>query len=281
VGRTGELDVAHGSSLAEAEPGMLSVVQTGTRSIDGATVRVEADVQAMARAAADEALAVMHEAVASRGTAHVMFATGNSQLAFVQALVHETEGVPWADTVVFHMDEYVGVGPNHPAGFQRWIRERIVEPARPKAAYYVEGLGDAEAECRRYSGLLQRHPLDLCCLGIGENGHLAFNDPPVADFADPLDVKVVELEAACRLQQVNEGHFPGLDDVPAHAITVTIPALLRAGRVLAIVPEGRKAQPVATALTGPITTACPASALRTISRATVYLEPDSARLLPD
>ena len=259
---------------------MLNAVQAGTRIIDGATVQVHADVAAMARAAADEALAVMRRAVAARGTAHVMFATGNSQLAFTQALVHETDGVPWADTVVFHMDEYVGVGPDHPAGFQRWIRERIVEPARPRAAYYVEGLGDAEAECRRYTDLLRQHPLDLCCLGIGENGHLAFNDPPVADFADPLDVKVVELEAACRRQQVNEGHFPGLDDVPTHAITVTIPALLRAGRVLAIVPEARKAEPVAAALTGPITTACPASALRTISQAIVYLEPDSARLLP-
>ena len=188
---------------------MLNAVQTGTRTIDGATVHVLPDVAAMARSAADEALAVMRSAVDSRGAAHVMFATGNSQLAFVHALVHETAGVPWADTIVFHMDEYVGVGPDHPAGFQRWIRERIVEPARPKAAYYVEGLGDAEAECRRYSDLLRRYPLDLCCLGVGENGHLAFNDPPVADFADQRDVKVVELEAACRLQQVNEGHFPG------------------------------------------------------------------------
>jgi glucosamine-6-phosphate deaminase len=259
---------------------MLHPVEAGTRTIDGATVQIHTDVAALARAAADEALAVMRQAVAARGVAHVMFATGNSQLAFTQALVHETEGVPWADTVVFHMDEYVGVGPDHPAGFQRYIRERIVEPARPKAAYYVEGLGDPAAECRRYADILQQHPLDLCCLGIGENGHLAFNDPPVADFADPLDVKVVELEAACRRQQVNEGHFPGLDDVPTHAITVTIPALLRAGRVLAIVPEARKAEPVAAALTGPITTACPASALRTISQAIVYLEPDSARLLP-
>jgi glucosamine-6-phosphate deaminase len=260
---------------------MLHPVQTGTRTVDGATVLVHPDVDAMARAAADEALHVMQSAVAARGTAHVMFATGNSQLAFVQALVHETAGVPWGDTVVFHMDEYVGVGPDHPAGFQRWIRERIVEPAGPKAAYYVEGLGDAEAECRRYADLLRQHPLDLCCLGVGENGHLAFNDPPVADFADPGDVKVVELEAACRQQQVHEGHFPGLDAVPAHAITVTIPALLRAGRVLAIVPEGRKAAPVAAALTGPITTDCPASALRTIPHATVHLEPESARLLPD
>ena len=259
---------------------MLHPVPAQTRMIDGVTVQVHPDVADMARAAADEALAVMQRAVAARGVAHVMFATGNSQLAFTQALVHETEGVPWTDTVVFHMDEYVGVGPDHPAGFQRWIRERIVEPARPKAFNYVEGLGDPEAECRRYADLLQQHPLDLCCLGIGENGHLAFNDPPVADFDDPLDVKVVELEAACRRQQVNEGHFPGLDDVPTHAITVTIPALLRAGRVLAIVPEARKAQPVAAALTGPISTICPASALRTISQAIVYLEPDSARLLP-
>ncbi len=260
---------------------MLNAVQTGTRAFGAASVQVHADIAAMARAAADEALGVLQAAVAARGTAHAMFATGNSQLAFVHALVHATEGVPWADTIVFHMDEYVGVGPDHPAGFQRWIRERIVEPAHPKAAFYVEGLGDAEAESRRYAEHLRLHPLDLCCLGVGENGHLAFNDPPVADFADPYDVKVVELEYACRMQQVHEGHFPYLDMVPAHAITVTIPALLRAGRVLAIVPEARKAEPVAAALTGPITTACPASALRTISHATVHLEPESARLLPD
>ncbi len=207
---------------------MLNLVQTRTRVVDGATVHVHADVAAMARAAADEALGVLQAAVAARGTAHAMFATGNSQLAFVDALVHATEGVPWADIIVFHMDEYVGVGPDHPAGFQRWIRERIVEPAQPKAAFYVEGLGDAEAEARRYAELLRSHPLDLCCLGVGENGHLAFNDPPVADFADPYDVKVVELEDACRMQQVHEGHFPYLDTVPTHAITVTIPALLRA-----------------------------------------------------
>ena len=156
-----------------------------------------------------------------------------------------------------------------------------MEPARPRSAYYVEGLGDAEAECRRYTDLLRHHPLDLCCLGVGENGHLAFNDPPVADFADPRDVKVVELEAACRLQQVHEGHFPALDAVPSQAITVTIPALLRAGRVLAVVPEARKAEPVAVALDGPITTDCPASALRTVSHVTVHLEPESARLLAD
>ncbi len=208
-----------------------------------------------------------------------MFATGNSQLEFVRILVHETPDVPWADTVVFHMDEYVGVGPDHPAGFQRWIRERIVEPARPKAAHYLDGTTEPASECNRYAALLVAHPLDLCCLGIGENGHLAFNDPPVADFDDPLDVRVVELDGPCRSQQVNEGHFPNLDVVPRHAVTVTIPALLRANRVLAVVPESRKATPVRDALTGPIGTACPASALRTIGHASVHLDPESARLL--
>jgi glucosamine-6-phosphate deaminase len=233
----------------------------------------------MARAAADEAREVMRAAVDARGVANVMFATGNSQLAFVNTLVQETDGVPWSETIVFHMDEYVGLGSDHPAGFGRWIRERIVEPARAKAAHYVTGSGDPETECERYAGLLLEHPLDLCCLGIGENGHLAFNDPPVADFDDPRDVKVVELDAACRRQQVNEGHFPDVDSVPAHAITVTIPALLRAGRVLAIVPEARKAEPVRAALSGPIATSCPASALRTIDHATIHLDPESACLL--
>jgi glucosamine-6-phosphate deaminase len=247
---------------------------------DNAQVYVHSSVSTMARAAADQAASVMRAAVAESGVVHAMFATGNSQLEFVDMLVHHTADVPWSDTVLFHMDEYVGVGPDHPAGFQRWIRERIVERTAPRAVFYVEGLGDAAAECSRYAGLLAEYPLDLCCLGIGENGHLAFNDPPVADFADPLDVKVVELDAACRQQQVNEGHFPDMATVPTHAVTVTIPALLRAKHVLAIVPEARKAEPVRAALTGPISTACPASALRTISHASIHLEPDSARLLP-
>jgi glucosamine-6-phosphate deaminase len=261
---------------------MLAAVSEGhprVHTVDGATVVVHPDTEAMARAAAEQARDVLRHAVEARGVAHAMFATGNSQLAFIDALVHGTDGVPWSDMVVFHMDEYVGVGPDHPAGFQHWIRERITKPTSPKAAYYVEGLGDAGAECARYAGLLAVHPLDLCCLGIGENGHLAFNDPPVADFDDPLDVKVVELDEACRLQQVHEGHFPDLGAVPANAITVTIPALLRAAQVLAIVPEARKAEPVLAALDGPLSPRCPASALRTVDHVTLHLDPESAQLL--
>jgi glucosamine-6-phosphate deaminase len=248
-------------------------------TVDSLRVCIHDDPTALAVAAAEEAAAVMRAAVADRGVAHAMFATGNSQLAFVHQLVTATADVPWADTVVFHMDEYVGVGPDHPAGFRRWIRERIGEPARPRAVHYLDGLADPAVEGPRYAALLAEYPLDLCALGIGENGHLAFNDPGVADFDDPLDVKVVELDQACRSQQVAEGHFPDVPSVPAHALTVTIPALLRAGRVLAIVPEARKAEPVRAALTGPVSTACPASALRRSPNAVLHLEPASAALL--
>jgi len=234
---------------------------------------------AMAATAADTAAEILRGVVARHGVAHAMFATGNSQLAFIDALLAADRSVPWSDVVVFHMDEYVGVGPDHPAGFRHWIHDRIAVRAHPRATHYLDGLAPPAAECARYAALLEEHPLDLCCLGIGENGHLAFNDPPVADFDDPLDVKVVTLDEGCRRQQVNEGHFPTDADVPAQAMTVTIPALLRAHRVLAVVPEGRKAGPVRSALEGPISTSCPASILQRTPHATVFLDPDSAALL--
>ncbi len=242
-------------------------------------VSVLATPAAMAEQAAAAAATVLDQAVARNGVAHAMFATGNSQLAFVDALIALGAQVPWSQTVIFHMDEYVGVGPDHPAGFRHWIRDRIARPARPRATHYLDGLAPPEVECARYAALLAEHPLDLCCLGIGENGHLAFNDPPVADFEDPLDVKVVTLDEGCRRQQVNEGHFHTDADVPAEAMTVTIPALLCAGRVLAIVPEARKAVPVQAALQGPVSTSCPASILQRTPHATVFLDPDSAALL--
>jgi len=237
------------------------------------------DTGTMAEAAAAEAAAVLRRAVDERGVARAMFATGNSQLAFVGALVTRDRGVPWGSVVVFHMDEYVGIAPDHPASFRRWIRERIADPVRPRATHYLDGLAPPEEECRRYGALLAADPLDLCCLGIGENGHLAFNDPHVADFADVRKVKVVELDAACRRQQVGEGHFASDDDVPDLAMTVTIPALLAATRVLAVVPEARKAEAVRASLEGPVSRSCPASILQRAPHATVFLDADSARLL--
>jgi glucosamine-6-phosphate deaminase len=249
------------------------------RKVDRLEVRLHRDTGDLARAAAAEAAACMREAVEARGVAHAMFATGNSQLMFVDALTESTRDVAWSHVVVFHMDEYVGLGPDHPASFQRWIRERIVDRTQPGASHYLDGRAEPEAECRRYAGLLAARPLDLCCLGIGENGHLAFNDPPVADFDDPLDLKVVELDARCRQQQVGEGHFATVGAVPTHALTVTIPALLRAATVVAVVPEARKAEPVRAALTGPVSPACPASVLRHHPNATLHLDQDSAGLL--
>ncbi len=249
--------------------------QSLDRTVDHLRVRLHPDAVTLSRLAAEDAAACLRAAVASRGVAHAMFATGNSQLQFVEALVDSEAGVPWSDVVVFHMDEYVGVGPDHPAGFQRWIRERIAAPAHPARAHYIDGLADPRVECKRYAALLQAQPLDLCCLGIGENGHLAFNDPPVADFDDPSDLKVVELDRACRLQQVHEGHFPNVDAVPVHALTVTIPALLRATTVIVVVPEARKAEPVRAALTGPVSTACPASVLRRHSNVTLHIDRQS------
>jgi len=243
-------------------------------------VRVFDDVRDMAESAAADAATALRAAIAERGAAHVMLATGNSQLVFLSALVTYTD-VDWSRVTAFHMDEYVGLAPTHSASFQRYMRERVASILPLREFHYLTGdTGDAPAEAARYAGLLRAHPLDLCCCGIGENGHLAFNDPPVADFEDPLDVKIVPLEPASRRQQVAEGHFATIDEVPADAITVTIPALLRAGRVLAIVPEARKAAPVRDALRGPISTECPASYLRTQPHATLYLDAESASLLP-
>ena len=239
-------------------------------------MRVHADAIALGAAAADDATGVISDAIAARGSANVMFASGNSQLTFLEDLTARAD-IDWSRITGFHMDEYCGIAADHPASFRRYMRERIVERVHPKEFHEIQGdASDPASECDRYAALLRAHPLDLCCLGIGENGHLAFNDPPVADFNDPDDLKVVELDAACRAQQVGEGHFPSVDAVPTHAITVTIPALLRAQAVLAIVPEARKREPVERALTGPVDTACPASILRTLPHVTMHLDQDSA-----
>jgi glucosamine-6-phosphate deaminase len=248
-------------------------------TVDELPVRVFDDVETMARDAARDGADALRAAIAQRGEANVMLATGNSQLAFLAELVKYTD-VDWTQVTAFHMDEYVGLPPTHSASFQLYMRERVAARLPFKAFHYLQGdTGDAQAEADRYTALLGDHPLDLCCCGIGENGHLAFNDPPVADFDDPVAVKIVVLEPASRRQQVAEGHFATIDDVPTQAISVTIPALVSAKRVLAIVPEQRKAIAVRDALQGPISTACPASYLRRQPQATLYLDAESASLL--
>lgn len=247
--------------------------------MSGFEVCTVAEAATLGEVAARRAAGVIQEAVAARGHASVMFASGNSQRDFLAVLTADRT-VAWSRVTGFHMDEYLGIDAMHPASFRRYMRDRIVDVAHPAEFHEIRGdAPDASAECERYAELLQSDPLDLCCLGIGENGHLAFNDPPVADFDDPVDVKVVALDETCRRQQVGEGHFTDLDAVPARAITVTIPALLRAREVFAIVPEARKAQPVRNALSGPVSTACPASILRTRPNVTLYLDADSSALV--
>ncbi len=230
----------------------------------------------MGQAAAVEASEIIQSAIQEKGVAHIIVATGNSQLTFLAAL-REIEEIDWSKVNVFHMDEYVGIDPEHPASFPRFLQRHFLDYVNPKAFYPVRAQAeDLEAVCKEYEELLRTHPADLCALGIGENGHLAFNDPPFADFSDRVWVKVVKLDEVSRQQQVNEGHFASLQEVPTHAVTLTIPALLAAKQVLAIVPEARKAEAVSRALEGPISTDCPASILRKTSHAHLFLDADSA-----
>ncbi len=248
-------------------------------SVDLLSVRMHKTQEDLALDAASMARECLCEAIAMRGRAFVVFACASSQIRFLEALVAE-EGVDWSRVTAFHMDEYLGISPNHPASFRRFLRERLVERVNPGQTHYLQGdAAQPLAECARYAQLLAAQTIDLCCLGIGENGHIAFNDPPVADFADPHAVKLVKLDEASRQQQVGEGFFLDLAAVPQYSYTLTIPALCAAHKMLCIVPERRKAEAVRRTLNGPISTICPATALRQQSQATLFLDADSASLL--
>jgi glucosamine-6-phosphate deaminase len=189
------------------------------------------------------------------------------------------KNLPWDKVSIFHMDEYLGMSDRHSESFPRYIREKLVNFVYPGAFYPMHGdASDVNMDLKRYAGFLREFPPDVCVLGIGENGHLAFNDPP-ADFETQDVIHIVTLDERCRLQQVNEGHFRTLGDVPSRAITLTVPSLLAAKHVLAVVPEVRKAAAVKAALQGSVTPDCPASILRTKQNVTMFLDLESASLL--
>jgi glucosamine-6-phosphate deaminase len=218
------------------------------------------------------------ERVAASGTASVILASGNSQLSFFAALRERTD-IPWDRVAIFHMDEYIGLEAADPRGFRQYFREQLVDGVQVRAFHEMHGdAPDIATEASRYAALLRADPPDMCVLGIGENCHLAFNDPPV-DFTTSEVVHVVELSLASRRQQVGEGHFASVEDVPSHALTLTIPTLLAPAVVLAVVPEGRKAEAVAAALEGPISPMTPASILRETDGVTIVLDSDSASRL--
>ncbi len=243
------------------------------------TVEIFPNGQLASHAAANAAASCLREILAQRGGARIMVGTGNSQLEMIRTLVR-LPGIDWAKVEAFHLDEYVGLPATHPASFRRWIRQQFAEPARPRATHYLEGdTADLAGMMQAYSRRLLAEPIDLAFVGIGENGHIAFNDPPVADFNDPHVVKRVALDEACRRQQVGEGHFPNLESVPQEAISVTCSGLFRAARWICCVPDRRKARAVQGSLEGPLSTACPGSLVRTHPAAALYLDADSASLL--
>ncbi len=249
-----------------------------TTIYDQMSVSIYDSSEALGAAAANDLAQILRTTIAEQDHAAVILATGNSQLTFMQALRVEKD-IAWNKVSIFHMDEYLDMSEQHPASFRRYIRDQLTDLVHPKAFFGIEG--DAEnvnAELARYVALLEEHKPIACVLGIGENGHLAFNDPP-ADLHTDQIIQVVTLDRQCREQQAGEGHFATVDDVPRQAITLTVPALLQPSHVLAVVPEARKGPPVKAALEGPVTPNCPASVLRTRERVKLYLDRDSASML--
>jgi glucosamine-6-phosphate deaminase len=227
---------------------------------------------AAARAVAD----VIRDLLARDGRAAVIFASAPSQNEFLAALRQEP-GIDWPRLTAFHLDEYVGIAPDHPASFRRFLVDRLFDHVEVAAFHGLDGQSpDLASECARYAGLLRQAGPALAILGIGENGHLAFIDPPVCDFAEQADVRVVELDEPCRKQQVNDGCFPSLTEVPRTALSLTVPFLMKVPRAVAIVPGPAKRSAIAAAIRGPVTTACPASILRRHRDATLFLDEDSA-----
>lgn len=241
-------------------------------------IHIYDEKQAMGAAAADEAAAGLNAAIRARGEANLILATGASQFEMLESLV--TQDVDWSKVTVFHLDEYIGLPEAHPASFRKYLKERFAAqvPALGQF-YYVNGeAADPEAECRRLGEIIRQHPIDVACIGIGENGHLAFNDPP-ADFDTEAPYIVVNLDEACRRQQLGEGWFPTLADVPSQAISMSIRHIMKSQMIVCTVPDTRKAGAVQRAVEGPVTNQLPSSILQVHPRCHLYLDEPAAALL--
>lgn len=232
----------------------------------------------LAQAAADKAGELIRQAIATRCHAYLIAATGASQFEFLDALVVQP-GIEWGQVTFFHLDEYVGLPQTHPASFRRYLRERIIDRVQPEVFHFINGdASDPTAECRRVGDLISRQTIDAAFVGIGENGHLAFNDPP-ADFDTQEPYLIVELDEACRGQQVGEGWFESVSDVPVQAISMSIQQILKTREVLCVVPDRRKARAVRDCLELEVSPMHPASILQRHPRTTIYLDTESAVLL--
>jgi glucosamine-6-phosphate deaminase len=244
------------------------------------TIDISPDKQELGRRAADKGAQLIREAITAKGHANIIVATGASQFEMLQHLV-KAEAIDWSKVTAFHLDEYVGMSITHPASFRKYLQERFVAqlPQTLAGFHPISGEGDTRAECARLHELISAAPIDVAFVGIGENGHLAFNDPP-ADFEVEDAYIVVDLDEACRRQQMGEGWFPTLEDVPQQAISMSIKQILKSATIIVSAPDERKAQAIKDNLTGDISPNAPSSVLQNHPATYVYLDEASASKLP-
>jgi glucosamine-6-phosphate deaminase len=231
---------------------------------------------ALGKAAAKQGVRIINSSLREKDKANIILATGASQFEMLAELVKAK--VDWSKVTVFHLDEYIGLPESHPASFRKYLKERFVELVKPAAFYGIDGEVDPQEECTRLGRIIKKHKIDVAFVGIGENGHLAFNDPP-ADFDTKVPFIVVELDEACRRQQMGEGWFPTLKDVPQKAISMSIRQILKSRTIICSVPDGRKARAVRNTLEEPVSQLVPASILTTRKDVYLYLDQRSAALL--
>ncbi|MHC4463299.1 MAG: glucosamine-6-phosphate deaminase [Planctomycetota bacterium] len=235
--------------------------------------------QEMGAAAAAQAVEVIKKAIENKGQANIILATGTSQFETLKKLVAASE-IDFSKVTMFHLDEYIGLGADHPANFRKFLKERFVDKVPSlKAVYFVNGdVDDPQQECRRLGAIIAKHPIDVALIGIGENGHLAFNDPP-ADFQTEEPFIIVELDDRCKRQQLGEGWFEALEQVPRQAISMTICQIMKSACLIVSVPEKRKAEAVKNALEGQVTNMCPASILQRHQNCKIFMDTEAASLL--
>ena len=244
----------------------------------GTTVEIFKNRLLMGEAAGRKAEECILKCLEMKKDVRVIFAAAPSQNEMLSYLA-ASAAIDWKRITAFHMDEYTGLPQDMPQGFGNFLRERLFEKVPLKKVHYIDGSADPEAECVRYGKLVTQRPVDVLLCGIGENGHIAFNDPSAADFADPLPVKTVTLERACRNQQVHDGCFASLALVPKRAFTLTIPVLLSAAYAVCTVPGAAKAKAVRQALRGPVSEKCPASILRLHRHCAFFLDAESGKAI--
>jgi glucosamine-6-phosphate deaminase len=244
------------------------------KKVNNLKVQIFENRKSMGSTAAKEVAAKITELLAIKKNIRMVFAAAPSQNEFLEVLRNDTS-IDWSNITVFHMDEYIGLSQRSPQSFSQFLSDNLFDVVKPGKVHIIDGTKDPSSECERYENLITESPIDIVCLGIGENGHIAFNDPPVADFNDQKVIKKVELDEICRQQQVNDGSFATIDEVPTHALTLTIPTMTGGSYLYCIVPGETKRSAVSKTLHGPITIECPASILRSHPDCTLYLDKES------